>query len=345
MRSTVATGSERVLACDMTAAAAHPSVPEDPLDSRWRAEIVRRCREIPHLPPYEAALSYREVVRLEGPHVAAAIDDPTARGKYLTYLKSFTRLPPRRYFTDHNYAQKLQPALELVRGPAVSVVLDAACGNGFEAVLFALHGKQVYANDVSSARVAVASVRAALYRELLGAEFQMTVTCGNAIDLAPDLPSFDMIYVQEAISHIHPAEVFLREVARRLLSAGGKLVVCDGNSWNPVTSVRLSLHLWSQRRTLRHYVVEEVEPATGRKYVMAMERTFSAWGIRRLFRQAGLDAERVVMSGFVFPFWVRTPAAPAARMIDHWAARVPVANLFGGFYTAIGSVRDRRRAP
>jgi SAM-dependent methyltransferase len=314
-------------------------VPGESADSTWRAEIVRRCREIPHLPPYDAALSYREVVRLEGPHVAAGIADEAARGKYLTYLKTFTRLPPQRYFTDHNYAQKLQPAIELVRSASVSVVLDAACGNGFEAVLFALHGARVYANDVSSARVAVASVRAALYRELLGPEFQMTVMCGNAIDLAAELPSFDMIYVQEAISHIHPAEAFLREVAQRLLSQGGKLVVCDGNSWNPVTSVRLSRHLWSQRRTLRHYVVEEFEPATGRKYVMAMERTFSAWGIRRLFKHAGLEVERVVMSGFVFPFWVRKPAARGARIVERWAAKVPVANAFGGFYTAIGTVR------
>jgi SAM-dependent methyltransferase len=190
--------------------------------------------------------------------------------------------------------------------------------------------------------VAVASVRTALYRELLGPEFQMDVMCGNAIDLVAELPSFDMIYVQEAISHIHPAEDFLREVARRLLSDRGRLVVCDGNSWNPVTTVRLSLHLWSQRRTFRHYVVEHVEPDTGRKYVMAMERTFSAWGIRRLFKQAGLQVDRVVMSGFVFPFWVRKPAAPAARRIDTWAAKIPVANVFGGFYTAIGTVRRDR---
>jgi SAM-dependent methyltransferase len=311
-------------------------------DPGWRAEIVRRCREIPHLPPYEAAQSYREVVRLEGPHVASQIEDPAARGKYLTYLSSFTRRPPRRYFTDHNYAQKLQPAIELVRSAKVSTVLDAACGNGFEAVLFALHGRRVYANDVSSARVTVASVRARLYRELLGPEFQMQVMCGNAVDLAAELPSFDIIYVQEAISHIHPAETFLREVARRLLGKEGKLVVCDGNSWNPVTSIRLSRHLWSQRRTLRHYVVEEFEPATGRKYVMAMERTFSARGIRRLFKDAGLDVEGVVMSGFVVPIWVRKPAAHGARTIERWAARLPVANAFGGFYTAIGTVRPNR---
>jgi SAM-dependent methyltransferase len=330
-----------MLTCAVPRATSQTSVPQESTDSAWRTEVARRCREIPHLPPYEAALSYREVVRLEGAYVAAAIDDPVARGKYETYLRVFTRRPPRRYFTDHNYAQKLQPALELVRSPAASLVLDAACGNGFEAVLFALHGKRVYANDVSSARVAVASARAALYRELLGSDFRLTVMCGNAIDLAAELPSFDVIYVQEAISHIHPAETFLREVAGRLLTADGKLVVCDGNSWNPVTRVRISRHLWAQRRTLRHFVVEQVDPETGRKYLMAEERTFSAWGMRRAFEHAGLAVDRVVMSGFVLPSWVRQPASPAARRIDAWAARVPFAKVFGGFYTAIGTLRRK----
>jgi SAM-dependent methyltransferase len=315
-----------------SAAAARP-------DMAWRAEIVSRCREIPHLPPYEAVLSYREVVRLEGPTVAAAIRDETARGKYLTYLKRFTRCPPGRYFTDHNYAQKLVPALELIRSASEETVLDAACGNGFEAVLFALHGRRVFANDVSSARVVVASARAALYRELLGDRFDLRVTCGNAIDFAGELPSFDVIFIQEAISHIHPAETFLREAARRLLAPGGRLVVCDSNSWNPITRTRISRHLWSQRRTLRHFVEEHVDPDTGRKYLMAEERLFSPWGIRRALIRAGVSVERIVMSGFVFPMLVRSPAATTARRIERWAARVPLLNVFGGFYTVIGEVR------
>src|SRR5437868_5671786 len=98
-------------------------------------------REIPTLSPYDAALAYRDIVRLEAAEIRARLTDPIVRKKYNNYLTTYERAVPARHFTDHNYAQKLVPVLELVRSNKVDTILDAACGNGFEAVLFALHGK------------------------------------------------------------------------------------------------------------------------------------------------------------------------------------------------------------
>jgi SAM-dependent methyltransferase len=297
-------------------------------------QVVEACRRIPTLDPYQAGLLYRDVVRFEAQAVAAAVADPVARGKYATYLKRFTRPAPGRYFTDHNYARKLVATLEMIRSPQVRSVLDAACGNGFEAVLFALHRKPVVANDISSARTAVCEARRGIYRQLLGDSFDLTVTCGNAVELAGDR-RFDLVYVQEAISHIHPAEQFLAEVRRRLLTSGGRLVICDSNSWNPVTRARITRHLWTTHRTLHYFVEEQVEQDTGRKYLMAEERLFNPVAIVRALRAAGLEPERVVMSGFVPPQLVRSPAPLLARRIDDALSRVPVLKTIGGFYTAI----------
>lgn len=303
--------------------------------SACRQEIIDLCRRISTLPPYEAVLAYRDVVRLEEPHIVAMIPDATARGKYSTYMKRFTQRPPGRYLTDHNNAQKLTPTLELVRSPDVASVLDAACGNGFEAVLFALQGKPVHANDISTARITVMQARAAFYRDLLGPALSLSVTCGDAIALADRLQRFDLIYVQEAISHIHPAESFLREVATRLLTPSGRLVICDSNGWNPVTRFRIGRQLWAERRTLRHYIVEMVEPETGRKYLMAEERLFSPPGIRRALRAAGLDLDRLIMSGFTLPQLVRSRRLATARTAEAVFSNVPLVRNLGGFYTAI----------
>jgi SAM-dependent methyltransferase len=164
-------------------------------DQQRRDDIARLCRAVPTLPPYDAIMAYREAVRLEGSFIAPSLPD-LVRGKYLTYLKRWTLRPPARYFTDHNYAQKLVPTVDLIRRNSTSTVLDAACGNGFEAVLFALHGRRVHANDVSSARATVANARGQFYRGLLGDPFDLRVTCGNAIDLR-DVTA-DVVFVQEA---------------------------------------------------------------------------------------------------------------------------------------------------
>jgi SAM-dependent methyltransferase len=298
------------------------------------AELARICAEIPRLAPFDALLKYREAVRLEGSHVEPMLTDSVARRKYKTYLGRFTLKPPRRYFTDHNYAQKLVPAIELLRRTPSMRVLDAACGNGFEALLFALHGNPVHANDVSSARSAIARARRDFYARVVGTPIDLTVTCGDAIELRDRLPAMDVVFVQEAISHIHPAETFVREVARGLLAPGGRFIVCDSNGWNPVTRVRISRHLWRERRTLRHYVEEQTDPETGRTYMMAEERLFSPIGITRVLEQSGLKVERVAMSGFVLPSMVKSPPR-GPLMWERLSAAIPVIRQFGGFYTVI----------
>jgi hypothetical protein len=102
-----------------------------------------------------------------------------------------------------------------------------------------------------------------------------------------------------------------------------------------VTRARISRHLWEQRRTLRHYIVEMEDPETGRKYLMAEERLFGPPGIRRILRKAGLEVERVVMSGFLVPQLLRTPANARVLSLERALASIPLAREFGGFYTAI----------
>jgi hypothetical protein len=162
----------------------------------------------------------------------------------------------------------------------------------------------------------------------------MTVTCGNAIELGGKVPPMDVVFVQEAISHIHPAEAFVREVARGLLAADGRFIVCDSNGWNPVTRARISRHLWRERRTLRHYVEEQTDPETGRTYLMAEERLFSPRGITRVLEQSGLKVERMAMSGFVLPPMVKSPPKAPLRL-ERLPAAIPIVRQFGGFYTAV----------
>lgn len=303
---------------------------------RDEEEIARLCRAIPDMPPFEALITYRDAVRLEAPHVLAMLSDPAVREKYSTYVERFTQAPPRRYFTDHNYALKLVPTTNILRRGDTATVLDAACGNGFEALFFALHGKRVYANDVSSARSAIAGARRDFYRTVLGERLDLTVTCGNAIDLGKTVPPMDVVYVQEAISHIHPAELFVRQVSECLLKPAGRFIVCDSNGWNPLTRARITAHLWRQRRTLRHYVEEHVDPETKLKYLIAEERLFSPSGISRVLTRAGLSIERLEMSGFVLPPMVRTPAT-RPRKLDRVLGAIPLVRQFGGFYTVVAT--------
>lgn len=285
-------------------------------------------------PAYAAILSYRDLVRLEAPIVRARLADATVTRKYDKYLQTYERPEPGRHFTDHNYAEKLRPALEAARARRDQTLFDPACGNAFEALLFALQGVTVAASDCAPERCAIASVRNDLYRELLDGSFRMTVSLGNAIRTSTR-ERYDTVFVQEAISHIHPAEEFLVAVRERYLKAGGSLIVCDSNSWNPVTRLRITKHLWAERRTIRHFVSDIVDPSTGQRTSIAEERLFSPVTMRRMLRAAGLVPEFTWMSGFALPFMVRTRDGRMGRCIDSAGRAVPLFRVVGGFYTVI----------
>jgi SAM-dependent methyltransferase len=303
-------------------------------------ELLDRITQLRTLSAYEALLAYRDVVRLESPIIRARLADSTVRKKYDNYLATYERPQPARHFTDHNYAQKLIPVLELVRSPNVTTILDAACGNGFEAVLFALHGKAVRANDCTIERYTITTTRAEFYREMCGPSFQLEVSLTNIMEAQPALREYDLVFVQEAISHIHPAEEFLRLAQQRYLAKGGCLVVCDSNGWNPVTRARISRHLWAEKRTLRHYLVDFVDPHSGKRFLVAEERLFSPPTMRRMMRAAGLSPERTWMSGFVVPAWVRDRGNRVVSRIERGCRHMPVLRNLGGFYTIVARSQE-----
>jgi 2-polyprenyl-3-methyl-5-hydroxy-6-metoxy-1,4-benzoquinol methylase len=299
-------------------------------------EIRRLCESIPDLPPYEAALAYRDAVRLEIPFIRERVPEGKPRNRYEIYAATYHREGRRGKFTDHNFAQKLIPTLELVRSSDVESVLDAACGLGFESLLLALQGKRVTANDCCEPMVETLAARRDFYREILGDGIRMDLCLSNIMRGDPELGRYDIVYVQEAISHIHPAEEFTKLAAERYLNPGGRLVVCDSNHWNPVTRARVSRWLWRSKKTLKHYVVELTDPKTGQKFPMAEERLFSPVKVKGMMRDAGLEVERTVTNCFVLPWMVSETSKGPGVALDRALARVPGLRLVGGFYTVIG---------
>jgi len=252
------------------------------------------------------------------------------------YAATYFRGGRRGRFTDHNFAQKLVPTLELVRSESVGNVLDAACGLGFESLLLALHGKPVTANDCCEPMIETLRIRRDFYRDILGDAFRMDLSLSNIMRPSPELGRYDMVYVQEAISHIHPAEDFVRLAAERYLNPDGRFVICDSNHWNPVTRLRVSRWLWRSRKTLKHYVIELPDPKTGEKFAMAEERLFSPVKVKGMMRDAGLEVERTVMNCLVLPWMMSRTGGGPGVFLDRALTQVPGFRLMGGFYTVIG---------
>jgi SAM-dependent methyltransferase len=109
-------------------------------------------------------------------------------------------------------------------------ILDCGCGLGSEAILFASQGARVTGVDLKPARLAVAELRRERYARLLGRPLAIEYRLENLFDL-DYRAEFDLIWVKEAISHIHPLPDFYA-FALRALRPGGQLVISDPNAGN-----------------------------------------------------------------------------------------------------------------
>lgn len=122
------------------------------------------------------------------------------------------------------------------------VVVDAGCGFGFTMIVAALLGARLVRGIEINAEMA-ASVAA--YLPLLPDEVsqRLHVQCGNVTAMPYPDHSADVILSIEAISHYLYVDAFVAE-ARRVLRAGGVLVISDGNNGSNPRIRRETYQIW-----------------------------------------------------------------------------------------------------
>jgi SAM-dependent methyltransferase len=179
----------------------------------------------------------------------------------------------------------------------------------------------VWGADVRPDRLSVAEKRAALYRERTGEPLPVRyLRC----DLTREWPAdFDLVWVYNALSHIHPLPDFLAQVARHL-RPGGVLVVGDING-----------AFLPHRRRLdraRDQVYSEYVAPDGQRHAYAVEKTFGPAEMRSAMTRSGLRVIRqelywgglgaagdALYHGLIAPIgrivWLGTPVARRQLMV------------------------------
>src|SRR5262249_59811935 len=93
-------------------------------------------------------------------------------------------------------------------------ILDAGCGFGTFAMMFAAVGAEVVGADLRPDRLDAANKRLEYYRETTGATLPIRY---ERVDLTqPSREMFDMVWVYNALSHIEPVEPFIHQVRAQL---------------------------------------------------------------------------------------------------------------------------------
>src|SRR5262245_13090259 len=129
-----------------------------------------------------------------------------------------------------HYLRRCFPVISKILNAQEQIkVIDAGCGHAHEAILFSALGADVIGIDLREDGFKVALDNIKKFRSIFPS---LNVNLINR-DLFVAMKSLraDVVWVRQAISHIHPAEHFI-DLAYRTLNRNGLLVINDSNVMN-----------------------------------------------------------------------------------------------------------------
>lgn len=274
--------------------------------------------------PYRTAVEFHR--RLQREIDEAAGDGSAESATFRGYYRGIERRERHRPFYEHNWADRLVPAVESIDRPGMRV-LDAGCGTGTESLFFAGLGCRVTGVDLNTARVAAARWRAG--RADPPPPGSVEFVNGDIARIERREP-FDIVWSMESVSHIEPLDGFI-ETAARMLAPGGRIIVSDTNGLNP----------WFQLKALKERglkVYEYVEDEeTGRMVRYANERLVPVSSMERKLVRAGFRLVSTRMSGFLPPRAVLAAGRDGTAALEALIRKIPVLPLFGGVFTVVAA--------
>lgn len=244
------------------------------------------------------------------------------------YHRSFNN-KLRRALYKKLYYGRLRYMINLLFNLRNPIILDAGCGLGSESIFFSSLGAEVVGVDIKEKMIKVAEKRELFYRDLIRRKVEFVL--GNVFE-AVKKQKFDIIWMNEAISHIHPAEGFLK-LARRQLNPGGRVIISEGNPDNPCVRARQVIQMgrWSWDA----YFVQD--PRTEKKVGYTTERMFSLEQIGSILKRAGYSIGHVGLTyGTIFFLKRYRVINKIMRRLEQWLDKRKFSRLLGLSYRIEG---------
>lgn len=288
-------------------------------------EKIKALEKLPT--PYQKASQFWDVVKREL-EIYHRFLDPEESGQFRKYYNAMVNADHRHLLYHRDRNAQVQQYLIGSLAPGIKV-LDAGCGTGSESILCGILGASITGIDLSMERLAVAEKRLIFYQEQIGKPVDVSFRAQSIFDFPDDL--FHVIWVQQAISHIEPADAFIK-LCYQHLGPKGKLIIADDNALNPYAYFEAKKEQCKKGGT---YTTKQ-DPKTGKEVPYAQERLFSAPSITRMLKVNGFHIEKLAITGFcpyLPPFYKEKPLA---HYVDRIVGKVPLVNLFGATYVVKG---------
>jgi SAM-dependent methyltransferase len=254
--------------------------------------------------------------------------------KHKTLKKFLDEMKIDAPVSRQHYLQRCWPVItKILNSCEIITVIDAGCGDAYESILFAALGAHVTGIELREDRFKLAVDNVEKFRSTFP---DMNISLINR-DVFATLRSMkaDVVWVRQAISHIHPAEKFI-EIAADCLNSNGLLVINDSNGTNPLVAAETVLEHWKHAKTLNWFVTDQYkDPVTKQTVPYAVERLLTTHALKRMLQNARFKEIGVDFTGYV-PVSVATKLPQFAHGLEALLKEIPVLSMIGREYTVVG---------
>jgi len=236
------------------------------------------------------------------------------------------------------YAERMFPVIECLKEmPDTAKVLDTGSGYGSESFMFALLGKDVIGAELVPERSELARSRIPFFQSVCDFPLRVQFVNANVFRYLQNSEPFDLIWTMEAISHIYPPESFLKLTFEKL-NPGGRLVISDPNSLNPVAWAR-SIKIRGSIKHVPHRRFKDPETEIPVDY--GQEQIFSPFRLKKLLSESGFRIVETHVSGFLCTsllpqsIILSSNAFRILSKLQSIAKRIPAIRSLGSIYAIV----------
>jgi len=233
-----------------------------------------------------------------------------------------------------HYLQRCLPVVNTILNRKEKVtVIDAGCGHAYESIFFSALGADVIGIDLREDGFKVAIDNIKKFR-LIFPSLNINLINRDIFAVLADSHA-DIIWVRQAISHIHPAEKFI-DLAYQSLNKNGLLVMNDSNALNPLAMVQTLATYWQEKRKLTWFVTDQYkDPVTNATVPYAVERILRPSTLKKMLVKSGFHIDLVDITGYV-PVSIASKLPRISLRFESIIRKLPFISQIGMEYTIVG---------